>query len=98
MQEILWDVFKADALSQQIVHLDSSKILAEENVRLTKQVFLIHSITKEQFEKSYTYYTQNPGIMIKILDSINAQQTRISTSEESIRSRYSNDSIKKMIK
>ena len=98
MKEILWDVFKADALSQQIVSTDSSKSLAEENVRLTRQVFLIHKVTKEEFEKSYTYYTQHPAIMISMLDSINAQQARISTSEASIRKRWLHDSTKKLIK
>lgn len=98
MKGILWDVFKADALSQQIVSTDSSKSLAEVNGRLTSQVFLIHNVTADQFEKSYTYYTQHPAIMITMLDSINAQQARISTSEASIRNRWLHDSTKKLIK
>lgn len=98
MKEVLWDIFKADALSQQIVSADSSKSLADENVRLTRQVLLIHNVTEEQFEKSYTYYTQHPAIMISMLDSINAQQARISTSEASIRNRWLHDSTKKLIK
>ena len=81
MQVILWDVLRADALSQQIVKKDSSVSLADENVRLTKKVFLIHNITQEQFEKSYSYYAQHPDIMKTMLDSLNDQQTRISTLE-----------------
>jgi len=81
MQEILWDVLKADALSQQLVKSDSAKSLADESVKLTKKVFLIHNISEEQFEKSYTYYTNHPDIMRTMLDSINAQQTRKSNLE-----------------
>jgi hypothetical protein len=76
MQEILWDVLRADALSQQVVNRDSSKKLAEENVRLTKKVFAIHKITEEEYQKSYSYYTQHPDKLKTILDSLNAQQTR----------------------
>jgi len=81
MQEILWDVLRADALSQQLVKSDSAKSLADESVKLTKKVFLIHNISEEQFEKSYTYYTNHPNIMRTMLDSINAQQTRKSNLE-----------------
>jgi len=81
MQEVLWDVLRADALSQQLVKSDSAKSLADESVKLTKKVFLIHNISEEQFEKSYTYYTNHPDIMRTMLDSINAQQIRKSNLE-----------------
>jgi len=81
MQEVLWDVLRADALSQQLVKSDSAKSLPDESVKLTKKVFLIHNISEEQFEKSYTYYTNHPDIMRTMLDSINAQQTRKSNLE-----------------
>jgi len=76
MQEILWDVLRADVLSQQISSRDSSKVLAEENVRLTKRVFAIHNVTEEQYQKSYSWYTRHPDKMKTILDSLNAQQIR----------------------
>ena len=85
MQEILWDVLRADALSQQLVKTDSAKLLADKNIKLTKDVFLIHNVTEEQFQKSYSYYTQHPDIMSNMLDSLNAQQTRMSTLEVPIR-------------
>lgn len=81
MQEILWDVLRADALSQQLVKSDSAKSLADKSVKLTKKVFLIHNITEEQFEKSYSYYTHHPDMMRNMLDSLNAQQTRMSNLE-----------------
>ena len=77
MQEILWDVLKADALSQQLVINDSTRSLADESVKLRGKVFLIHDVTEGQFEKSYSYYTRHPDIMRIMLDSLNAQQIRM---------------------
>ena len=94
MQDILWDILKADALSQQITTRDSAKSLAAENIKLTNQVFLIHNITKEQFEKSYSYYVQHPDIMRTILDSITAKQTRMSYVESPEQKRLMIDSVK----
>jgi hypothetical protein len=76
MQEVLWDVLRAEALSQEIVKMDSSKSVAAESIRLTKKVFLLHNITQQQFEKSYSYYTAHPDIMRTIFDSLNNQQSR----------------------
>ena len=81
MQEVLWDVLRADALSHEIVKSDPSKSLSDENIRLTKKVFLIHNISEEEFQKSYSYYTQHPDKMKNMLDSLNAQQIRKSTIE-----------------
>ncbi len=79
MQEILWDVFRADALAQQSVKNDSTKIVSEENSTLTRKVFSIHGITKDQFDKSYAYYSQHPDVMRTVLDSISTQKTRVDT-------------------
>ena len=78
MQEILWDVLRADALAQQIPKTDSAKSMPNESLKLTREVFLIHNITEEQFEKSYSYYTHHPDMMRAILDSLNAQKTKMS--------------------
>ncbi len=99
MQNILWDVLRADALSRQIVSTDSSKSLANESIALTSKAFLIHNITREQFEKSYSYYTHHPDIMKIILDSLNAQQTRINNLEMTHRGKiFMNDSTRQIIK
>lgn len=76
MQDILWDISRADALSQQFIKNDSSKSLIEEKNKLSNKIFLIHNITEEQFNKSYSYYVQHPDMMQTILDSLNSQQSR----------------------
>ena len=87
MQEILWDVLRADALSQQLINIDPAKSLAVENIKLTRKVFSIHNITEEQFEKSYSYYTHHPDMMRNMLDSLNAQKTRMSALEITVKRR-----------
>jgi hypothetical protein len=76
MQDVMWDVLRAESLSQEIVRADSSKSVAAENIRLTKKIFLLHNVTEQQFEKSYFYYTAHPDIMRTILDSLNSQQAK----------------------
>jgi hypothetical protein len=85
MQQVLWDVLRADALSHEIIKHDSSKSLADENSNLVKKVFLVHNITEVQFQKSYSYYTQHPDKMKTMLDSLNAQQIRKIAVEDSIK-------------
>ena len=76
MQQVLWDVLRADALSQEIVKKDSTKSAAVESAILTKKVFLIHHVSEEEFKKSYSYYISHPNLMKTMMDSVNAQQVR----------------------
>ena len=98
MQEVLWDMLRADALSHQIANSDSTKLPDDERAKLTRQVFIIHNITENQFDKSYSYYTQHPEIMRNMLDSLNSQKIRVDTLPTSIDTNYVNkDSIKQKI-
>jgi len=76
MQKVVWDIFRADALAQQLVQKDSSKKLPDEKAKLMNKVFSIHNINQVEFEKSYSYYTQHPDILKNILDTLNAKETR----------------------
>lgn len=98
MQEVLWDMLRADALSHQIANSDSTKLPDDERAKLTRQVFIIHNITENQFDKSYSYYVQHPEIMRNMLDSLNSQKIRVDTLPTSIDTNYVNkDSIKQKI-
>lgn len=93
MQNILWDVVRADAFSRHIITTDSSKSLADENMKLANKIFQVHNITEQQFEKSYFYYTQYPDKLKAILDSLQAQQSRRIASEINLKvKRLSGDS------
>ncbi len=79
MQAIMWDVVRAEALSQEIAARDTTKTALDENARLLAQVFTIHKTTREIFDKSYAWYSARPDLMKVMLDSINAQQTRLAS-------------------
>lgn len=70
MQEVLWDVMKVNVYIQAFMQKDSSKNKEEEKIKLQKQVFLLHRIEKETFDKSYSYYTTHPDLLSTILDSM----------------------------
>jgi len=70
MQAVFWDILRADAFTEDFQKKDSTKNANEENVKLQKQVFLIHNTSREQFYKSYDYYKQQPDLMKTLLDSI----------------------------
>ncbi|MEJ7820712.1 MAG: DUF4296 domain-containing protein [Chitinophagaceae bacterium] len=98
MQEVLWDMLRADALSHQIANSDSTKLAEDERAKLKRQVFIIYNITEDQFDKSYSYYVQHPEIMRNMLDSLNSQKIRVDTLPTSIDTNYVNkDSIKQKI-
>ena len=76
MESVLWDIIQADVYTNQIIKADSSKNAVDENIKLQKQIFSIHNISKESFYKSYKYYLQRPDEMRIILDSIYAHQQK----------------------
>ena len=95
MQNILWDVMRADALAQQIVAKDSTKRISTEINKLVKQVFVIYNVTEDEFKKSYIYYTQHADKMKVMVDSINAQQSRVIFTEPYQKRHITFDSAKK---
>lgn len=76
MQAVLWDVIKADALTAEMTRIDSAKNAAEENLKMQRAIFSMHRVTKEEFEKSYRYYKENPGQLKVIMDSMIIQGER----------------------
>ncbi len=76
MQNILWDVMRAQALSAEIARKDSTLNEVTETKVLTQKVFEIHNITSTAFNLSYNWYTNHPDAMRIIFDSLNAQNQR----------------------
>ncbi|MEJ7625391.1 MAG: DUF4296 domain-containing protein [Ferruginibacter sp.] len=70
MEVVLWDIIKADLLTLDNSLKDSAYKSIQENIKLQKKIFLAHSVTKEQFNKSFNYYAENPGLMTALLDSM----------------------------
>ncbi|CAN5155545.1 hypothetical protein BH09BAC2_BH09BAC2_17570 [soil metagenome] len=75
------DVILSESLSTEINRKDTSlKIDSLEAVYLTK-VLSIQNISKAEFDKSYTFYKEHPMLMKEIIDSIQSQQPRNSSSD-----------------
>jgi hypothetical protein len=76
MQNILWDVMRAQALSTEIARRDSTLNEVTETKVLTQKVFEIHNISSTAFTLSYNWYTNHPDVMRIVFDSLNAQNQR----------------------
>ena len=95
MQNILWDIIRAQALSVEIVHKDSTLNEVTETKALSQKVFEIHNIKSSDFDKSYTWYTNHPNLMLTIFDSLNNQIQRQNEIKMKERSKpFKKDSIK----
>ena len=71
MQLVFWDFIRADALTTTDQKNNSTSPAAiAENVKLQKQVFALHQVTKEEFYKSLEYYNAHPALMRVLMDSI----------------------------
>ena len=77
MQQVLWDMIQADQFSKHFILQDSTKKnVSSETMGLYDQVFQIHHITKDEFQKSYQFYISRPDILKILLDSLSAQGNR----------------------
>ena len=75
MNDVLWDYFNADAFTTDFISKDSTKNLAMENIKLQKEIFKNHHITREEFYTSYDYYIKHDDKMKVLLDSMIAKNT-----------------------
>lgn len=77
MEKVLWDIVQADQFSSEYLKKDSGRMNVKlETMKLYDQVFLIHHITREEFEKSYQFYLDHPDITKPMFDSLSAKANR----------------------
>lgn len=73
MQAVLWDLMRADQfLMDYVFRKDSALDKLTESQRYYQYIFAQHKISKEQFEKSFSWYQDHPTIFRALLDSIAA--------------------------
>lgn len=76
MQAVLWDVMRADQfLLSNVFSKDSSLDKETESLKYYQQIFAIHKTTREQFQKSFSFYKDHPALFKVIMDSLS--QTRV---------------------
>ena len=76
MQNILWDVIRAQAMAEEIALKDSTINKPAETKVLTQKVFEIHKVKASEFDESYSWYTNHPEVMRVIFDSLNNQKRK----------------------
>lgn len=71
MEVVLRDMMQADKfLADYVLNKDTTKKVDSESVKLYQQIFAIHQITGEQFQKSFSYYKEHPDQLRAIMDSL----------------------------
>lgn len=76
MQDVLWDVVRAQSLATTLGKNDSTlKVDAEIKV-LSEKVFEIHHISEQTFNDSYNWYIAHPEVFQKILDSLQSRKQK----------------------
>ncbi len=76
MQSVFWDYIRADVYAKEILKKDISKNDTIENIKLQKKIFSHYNISKEDFYRSYNYYTAHSELMNVLIDSMMAKQNR----------------------
>jgi hypothetical protein len=71
MQYILWDMIQADQYANMYLTKDSVGVRSkQQTLTLYAQVFQMHKISREDFQKSFQYYIDRPDLSRSLLDSV----------------------------
>lgn len=76
MQGMIWDMMQVDEFATGYLYSDTSLVLAEERLKLYKDVFRLHKISEKSFADSYKYYSARPDMMKEMFDSLSARGER----------------------
>ena len=76
MQDLFWDFTRAEVYSSYFAKRDSLRSEIIENLQLQEKIFKLHHVTKDEFYKSYIYYSNHKDLMTKMIDSILARKKR----------------------
>ncbi|MFN0083200.1 MAG: DUF4296 domain-containing protein [Ferruginibacter sp.] len=81
MENILWELTKADAFTQEFIVKDTSADLVKENLKLQQKIFAKNNTDRKTFYKSYDYYLHHEELLKPLLDSIVVKNGRIKENE-----------------
>jgi len=77
MQAVLQDMMRADQfLTDFVFSRDTSLDKKAESIKLYNQVFAIHRVSKEEFQKSFSFYQSHPELMKALMDSIGSDKQK----------------------
>jgi hypothetical protein len=101
MEAVMWDMIRADKfLTDFVLIKDTSLNKDTSSIQLYQQIFRIHHISKEEFQRSFSFYRAHPVLLKTVLDSLDARPNKI-TPEQAYKpkpiidiSRHLKDSLK----
>ena len=70
MENILWDMIRADEFVLNYLSRDTTRNRQQESIKLYEQIFAIHDINQEKFEKSFSFYGKHPELLRPLMDSL----------------------------
>ncbi len=70
MQEVFWDYIMADVYATEFLKKDSNINVTIENIKLQEKIFKLHKTTREDFYRSYTWYSNHKELMTIMIDSM----------------------------
>ena len=70
MQEVFWDILRADIYTSNYLRRDSAYDPLKQNIQLQSRIFALHHVSKDEFYKSYTYYSNHKDLMTTMIDSM----------------------------
>ncbi len=76
MEQVLWDYFRIQTYSQEIISKEKDYNDTLVFLKLRDSLFHLHKINQQIFEMSMNYYRAHPEKFRPILDSITAFQSR----------------------
>lgn len=76
MKLVLWDDTKAQVYAKEILSRDTMINDTIWYAAMKEKILQHHHITKEQYEKSYRYYSLHPDLFIRLTDSIQKLQVQ----------------------
>ncbi|MEI2738655.1 MAG: DUF4296 domain-containing protein [Chitinophagaceae bacterium] len=83
MQTILWDIMRADQfLSDYVLNKDSSLNATTESLKYYQHIFILHKVSREEFQHSFSFYKSKPALLKAIMDSISTLQVNSTPAKE----------------
>jgi Domain of unknown function (DUF4296) len=79
MEAVLWDMFQADEfLREYMLNKDSALNDTTESIRMYERIFRLNKTSREEFSRSFHFYTAHTSLLKEILDSLNVKGQKVS--------------------
>jgi len=100
MHAVLIDILIADAMNGERVIKDTTLKLPVENASYFLNVFQLHQTTRNEFNRSYSFYLKRPDLLKVITDSasaiINRRNTQLTVIPDTIKKKPNGYNLKKI--